>query len=72
MMKLSKLYCSDAGFKNVRFNLHGLSVIYADVTADDAPIKNKEKKNSHSLGKTKLAELIDFLFQKVSTGNISV
>lgn len=63
-MKLSKLYCSDVGFKNVRFNLRGLSVIYADVIADDAPIKNKEKKNSHSLGKTKLAELIDFLFLK--------
>ncbi|RQP16035.1 MAG: hypothetical protein EAS52_13050, partial [Parapedobacter sp.] len=63
-MKLSKLYCSDAGFKNVRFNLRGLSVIYADVIADDAPTKNKEKKNSHSLGKTKLAELIDFLFLK--------
>lgn len=63
-MKLSKLYCNDAGFKNVRFNLRGLSVIYADVIADDAPTKNKEKKNSHSLGKTKLAELIDFLFLK--------
>lgn len=63
-MKLSKLYCSDIGFKNVRFNLSGLSVIYADVIADDTPSKNKEKKNSHSLGKTKLAELIDFLFLK--------
>lgn len=63
-MKLSKLYCSDTGFKNLRFNLRGLSVIYADVIADDAPTKNKEKKNSHSLGKTKLAELIDFLFLK--------
>src|SRR5690606_32407218 len=26
--------------------------------------KNGEKKNSHSLGKTKLAEMIDFLFLK--------
>lgn len=63
-MKLSKLYSNDAGFKDVRFNLRGLSVIYADVIADDTSTKKHEKKNSHSLGKTKLAELIDFLFLK--------
>jgi len=58
-MKLSKLYCNDSRFKNIKFNLKGLSVIYADVVT-----KPDEKKNSHDLGKTKLAELIDFLFIK--------
>ncbi len=58
-MKLSKLYCNDEKFKNIKFNLKGLNVIYADVKSQ--PI---EKKNSHDLGKTKLAELIDFLLIK--------
>lgn len=58
-MKLSKLYCNTPDFKNITFNLKGLSVIYADVTSNI-----EEKKNSHDLGKTKLAELIDFLFLK--------
>ena len=58
-MKLSKLYCNDEKFKNIKFNLKGLTVIYADVKSQ--PI---EKKNSHDLGKTKLAELIDFLLIK--------
>jgi len=58
-MKLSKLYCNDKRFKNISFNLNGLNVVYADVRA-----KAKERKNSHDLGKTKLAELIDFLLLK--------
>jgi uncharacterized protein YydD (DUF2326 family) len=58
-MKLSKLYCNQSGFKNIQFNLSGISVIYADVKT-----QLKEKKNSHDLGKTKLSELIDFLFLK--------
>ncbi|RAV28044.1 DUF2326 domain-containing protein [Sinomicrobium soli] len=58
-MKLSKLYCNDDRFKNVRFNLRGLNVIYADVVTN-----LKDKKNSHDLGKTKLAELIDYLLIK--------
>lgn len=58
-MKLSKLYSSDSRFQNIKFNLNGLSVIYADVVSNP-----QEKKNSHDLGKTKLAELIDFLFAK--------
>src|SRR5690554_4384663 len=63
-MKLSKLYCNHSQFKDIKFNLRGLNIIYADVVAEQKPRKNGEKKNSHSLGKTKLAELIDFLFLK--------
>lgn len=55
-MKLSKLYCNQENFKNVKFNLNGLNVIYADVRSG-----LKDKNNSHDLGKTKLAELIDFM-----------
>ncbi len=58
-MKLSKLYCNNPEFKNIKFNLNGLNVVYADVVS-----RIDEKKNSHDLGKTKLAELIDFLFIK--------
>ncbi|NLU40159.1 MAG: DUF2326 domain-containing protein [Bacteroidales bacterium] len=58
-MKLSKLYCNQPGFQNIQFNLNGINVVYADVKTDI-----KEKKNQHDLGKTKIAELIDFLFLK--------
>ncbi len=58
-MQLSKLYTNEPKFKNIKFNLSGLNVVYAEVRS-----KLKEKKNSHDLGKTKLAELIDFLFLK--------
>jgi uncharacterized protein YydD (DUF2326 family) len=58
-MKLSKLYCNQATFKNIRFNLKGLNVISADVKSS-----LNDKKNSHDLGKTKLAELIDFMLLK--------
>lgn len=58
-MKLSKLYSNDSRFKNITFNLKGLNVVYADVLTD-----LKDKKNSHDLGKTKLAELIDYLLIK--------
>lgn len=58
-MKLSKLYSNKESFKNIKFNLNGLNVIYADVQTDI-----KDKKNSHDLGKTKVAELIDFLLLK--------
>src|SRR5690606_8083452 len=59
IMKLSKLYSNDSRFHNIKFNLNGLSVVYADVTT-----AIEEKKNSHDLGKTKLAELIDVLLIK--------
>lgn len=58
-MKLSKLYCNQSNFKNIKFNLNGLNVVYAEVKSNP-----KEKKNSHDLGKTKLLELIDFLLLK--------
>jgi len=58
-MKLSKLYCNAKGFKNTTFNLNGLNVVYADVAS-----KIEDKKNSHDLGKTKFAEILDFLFLK--------
>jgi uncharacterized protein YydD (DUF2326 family) len=58
-MKLSKLYSNKENFKHILFNLNGLNVIYADVQTD-----LKDKKNSHDLGKTKVAELIDFLLLK--------
>ncbi len=58
-MQLSKLYCNQKYFKNITFNINELNVIYADVKSD-----LKEKKNSHDLGKTKLAELIDFMLLK--------
>lgn len=58
-MKLSKIYSNDGRFKNITFNLKGLNVIYADVLTNI-----NDKKNSHDLGKTKLAELIDYLLVK--------
>lgn len=58
-MQLSKLYCNKKGFKNIKFNLNGLNVVFAEVKSDI-----KDKKNSHDLGKSKLAELIDFMLLK--------
>lgn len=58
-MKLSKLYCNKSKFKNIKFNLNGMNVIAVDVKS-----KPRDKKNSHALGKTKLAELIDFMLLK--------
>lgn len=58
-MKLSKLYSNCDLFKDITFKPNGLNVIYADVVMDIA-----DKKNSHNLGKSKLAELIDYLLIK--------
>lgn len=58
-MRLSKLYSNQENFKNIKFNLNGLNVIYAEVKSD-----SQEKKNSHDLGKTKFADIIDFLLLK--------
>ena len=56
-MQLSKLYCNKQNFKHIKFNLNGVNVVFAEVKT-----KPEQKKNSHDLGKTKLAELIDYLF----------
>ena len=52
-MKLSKLYCNQATFKNIRFNLKGLNVISADVKSS-----LNDKKNSHGQVKYALLESI--------------
>lgn len=59
-MKISKLYCNDIWFKNIIFNLKGVSVIYVDVL-----LELDEKKNFYDLGKIKLVELIDYLLIKL-------
>jgi uncharacterized protein YydD (DUF2326 family) len=58
-MKLSKIYSNISSFKHITFNLRGMNVVYADVKTSLG-----DHKNSHDLGKTKLAELIDFLLLK--------
>ncbi len=58
-MKLSNLYCNKKNFKNIRFNLSGINVVFAEVKS-----QADEKKNSHDLGKTKLTEIIDFMLLK--------
>lgn len=55
-MKLSKIY-SNKPFHNTKFNL-GLNVIYGDVKAISGP------NSKHSIGKTKLILLLDFLLLK--------
>lgn len=63
-MKLSKLYSNKENFKNIKFNLNGLNVLYAEVKS-----KINEKNNSHDLGKTKFAELVDFMLLKEINNN---
>lgn len=58
-MKLSKLY-SNKPFHNTTFN-SGLNVIFADVKAKASP------NSSHSIGKTKFIQLLDFLLLKTIT-----
>lgn len=58
-MKLSKLYCNKP-FHNITFitNKGGLNVILGDTKS------KQEGANSHCLGKSKLAELLDFMLLK--------
>ena len=58
-MKLSKLY-SNKAFHNAKF-YPGLNVIFADVKAKE------NSKSSHSIGKTKFIQLLDFLLLKKIT-----
>ncbi|MDM5201548.1 DUF2326 domain-containing protein [Fictibacillus enclensis] len=61
-MKLSRLYCDDPKFKNIKFK-DGLNVIYGYVN-------NAESNDPHNLGKSALIHLIDFmLLKEVKKGN---
>ncbi len=55
-MRLSQLYCNDERFKNIRFNLNGENIIYADVKTTVS-----DTKNAHNVGKSTLIKLLDFL-----------
>lgn len=59
MLKLIKLYSNKSEiFPEIEFR-DGLNVVYASVTK-----KSNDKRTSHSLGKSLLAELIDFMLIK--------
>lgn len=59
MLKLSKIYSTSPEiFPEIRFR-DGLNVVYASVSKEV-----KDKKHSHSLGKTLLADLIDYMLIK--------
>ncbi|OXT17157.1 hypothetical protein B9K06_12405 [Bacillus sp. OG2] len=61
-MKLSRLYCDDPRFKNIKFN-NGLNIIYGYVN-------NTNINDPHNLGKSALIHLIDFmLLKEVKKGN---
>ena len=51
-MKLSKLYCNDKRFKTVYFK-EGFNLILGSVN-------NKNKNDTHNLGKTTLVEIINY------------
>lgn len=58
MLSLSQLYCDkNEIFPSISFK-NGINVVYASVT------KNLSEANSHSLGKSLLAELIDYMLLK--------
>ena len=63
MLSLVKLYSNkQIAFPEIKFH-DGLNVIYASVTK-----KTLDKRTSHSLGKTLLADLIDYMLIKDVTG----
>lgn len=55
-MKLSKLYCNDKRFKTVYFK-EGFNLILGSVN-------NKNKNDTHNLGKTTLVEIINYMLLK--------
>ena len=55
-MKLSKLYCNDKRFKTVYFK-EGINLILGSVD-------NKNKNDTHNLGKTTLVEIINYMLLK--------
>ena len=58
-MKLSKLYCNDKRFKTVYFK-EGFNLILGNVD-------NKNKNDTHNLGKTTLVEIVDYMLLKKSS-----
>ena len=58
-MKLSKLYCNDKRFKTVYFK-EGFKLILGNVD-------NKNKNDTHNLGKTTLIEIVDYMLLKSSS-----
>lgn len=58
-MKLSKLYCNDKRFKTVYFK-EGFNLILGSVN-------NKNKNDTHNLGKTTLVEIINYMLLKKNT-----
>ena len=58
-MKLSKLYCNDKRFKTVYFK-EGFNLILGNVD-------NKNKNDTHNLGKTTLIEIVDYMQLKSSS-----
>ncbi|VVM18211.1 hypothetical protein BSPWISOXPB_126 [uncultured Gammaproteobacteria bacterium] len=61
MLKLVKLYSNkESEFPSIFFH-DGINVIYARIT------KNEKSKDSHSLGKSTLADLIDYMLIKKIT-----
>ena len=63
-MKLSKVYSNDTRMKPIVFN-RGLNIILGSIFEED-----RETKHPHNLGKTKLAELINFLLLQRNTNNL--
>ena len=60
MISLSKLYSNkDDIFPLIKFH-NGLNIVYASVSKDKKTAKN----HSHSVGKTTLLEVIDYLLVK--------
>lgn len=59
MLKLVKIYSNNEPvFPKIDFH-YGINVVYATSTK-----KERDKKTSHSLGKSKLAEIIDYMLMK--------
>ena len=57
-MKLSKIYCNISTFKEVKFN-DNFNIILGDIVD-----QSNLNRDSHNLGKSKLIDLIDFMFLK--------
>ncbi|MEZ8468326.1 DUF2326 domain-containing protein [Vibrio splendidus] len=65
MISLSKIYCNqDDVFPQISFH-DGLNIVYAAVSKD----KSRAKNHSHSVGKTTLLDVIDYLLIKKTDKN---